>query len=84
LAITFPDRAQALFGRDGDLAFLLERTKLRGITAVVGRAQMGKNWLLNQAARRLSTGPQKHLVGFTEAAEPTDLFRQAVADLYSR
>lgn len=80
----FPDRTDALFGRDGDLAFLEERAGLKGITAVVGRAQMGKSWLLKEAARRLSLDPHKHLVGFTEAAEPTDLFRQAAADLYAR
>ena len=80
----FPDRTGALFGRDVDLAFLEERAELKGITAVVGRAQMGKSWLLKEAARRLSLDPHKHLVGFTEAAEPTDLFRQAAADLYAR
>jgi hypothetical protein len=50
----FPDRSQVSFGREPDLAYLLERSEHSGITAVTGRAQMGKSWLLTELARRLS------------------------------
>jgi hypothetical protein len=52
----FPDRSQILFGREPDLAYLLGRSEHSGITAVIGRAQMGKSWLLTELARRLSYG----------------------------
>jgi len=42
----FPDNSNILFGRGPDLAYLLERSEHSGLTAVVGRAQMGKSWLL--------------------------------------
>jgi len=50
----FADNSKALFGREPDLAYLLERSGHRGVTAVIGRAQMGKSWLLTELARRLS------------------------------
>jgi len=62
----------------------MDRAEVKGITAVTGRAQMGKSWLLTEAARRLCEDQKQFHVGFTEASEPTDLFRQAVSDLYSR
>ena len=50
----FPDNSPFLFGREADLAHLAERISQRGITAVVGRPQMGKSWVLLELARRLS------------------------------
>ena len=50
------DRSELLFGRAPDLDYLLKRAEQRGITAVVGRARMGKSWLLMELARRLSQG----------------------------
>ena len=92
-----PDRSQILFGRQPDLDYLLQRTERPGLTAVVGRAQMGKSWLLTELARQLSimkppvsTVPSilaqpPVLVGFTEAlGETADLLLRAVVDLYSR
>ena len=43
---TFPDRSSILFGREKDIAFLLERTERAGVTVVLGPPQMGKSWLL--------------------------------------
>jgi len=80
----FQDRRGTLFGRNRDLIYLTERAELKGVTAVVGRAEMGKSWVLTEAARRLSEGSKQYLVGFSEASGPTDLFRQTVSDLYSR
>jgi hypothetical protein len=82
-----PDHSQVLFGREPDLAYLLERSEQSGITAVIGRAQMGKSWLLTELARRLSheagsvhspaihfqtlLGRPLYLVGFAESLGET-------------
>jgi hypothetical protein len=95
----FPDRSQALYGREPDLAYLLERSQRSGLTAVVGRAQMGKSWLLVELARRLSldggrgrsganplslAGPPRSLVGFIESQGLTaDLLLRGAVDLYT-
>src|ERR1035441_2219664 len=67
------------------------------MTAVVGRAQMGKSWLLTELARNAGSihSPAVHfqtlldqpsyLVGFAESlGETADLLLRAVVDLYSR
>jgi len=54
MGLEFQDRRKVLFGREPDLAYLLDRARQKGMTAVVGRAQMGKSWLLTELARRLS------------------------------
>jgi hypothetical protein len=48
------DRRSKLFGRHQDIDHLIRRVKLKGLTAVVGRPQMGKTWLLTHAAWQLS------------------------------
>jgi hypothetical protein len=80
------DRAGRLFGREADLAFLVGRAAATGLTAIVARPQMGKSWVMVEAARRLSLdAAQPALVGFAEADEITsDLLLRAVADLYER
>src|SRR5271157_549621 len=96
----FQDRSKVLFGRGPDLAHLLSRAPQKGMTAVAGRAQMGKSWLLTELARQLSQdgGPLRsgtmqslnlerpsYLVGFTESlGETSDLLLRAVVDLYTR
>jgi hypothetical protein len=95
----FVDNSERLFGREPDLAYLLERAGHSGMTAVVGRAQMGKSWLLTEFARQLSRnsahsqsttvlkllGQPSYLVGFAESlGETADLLLRAVVDLYSR
>ena len=81
----FPDRSSILFGRNPDLFHLLRRAENTGITAVAGRAQMGKSWLLTELARRLSAPPSRYVLGFTESlGETPDLLLRAVADLYTR
>ena len=81
----FPDRSSILFGRAPDLAYLMGRAGNKGITAVVGRAQMGKSWLLTELSRQLSDPPSRYLVGATESlGETSDLLLRAVVDLYTR
>lgn len=96
----FQDRNGILFGREEDLAYLLTRSERQGLTAIVGRPQMGKSWLLTELSRRLSEPLQppqsasaqsplsarpSYLVGFAESfGETADLMLRAVADLYSR
>jgi hypothetical protein len=94
-----PDRSEILFGREVDLAHLLDRSERPGITAIVGRAQMGKSWLLTELARRLSLNAKRPgapvdipslmqpccLVGFAEAmGETADLLLRGAVDLYTR
>jgi hypothetical protein len=96
----FPDRSGQIFGRELDIAHLLDRSRQRGITAVVGRPQMGKSWLLMELASRLSLSakpspspidvphlfaPPTCLVGtFELQAVADDFLLRAVVDLYSR
>ena len=95
----FIDKSGFIFGRDADIAFLLARTRMRGVTAVLARAQMGKSWLLTEVARRLlSEGwPETSvdsplslrglppLVGVVESqGESADMLPRAVQDLYTR
>src|SRR5215469_13362832 len=98
MAIELTDRSAILFGRGPDLAYLLSRAGRKGITAVVGRAQMGKSWLLTELARQLSQDRAalhsgtiqslnlkdrpSYLVGFTD--ETADPLLRAVVDLYTR
>src|SRR5215469_11020408 len=81
----FPDRSSVLFGRQPDLDYLLDRATQKGITAVVGRPQMGKSWLLTEAARRLADPPRGYLVGFVESfGETSDLLLRTIVNLYTR
>jgi hypothetical protein len=96
----FFDNSEILFGREQDLAFLEERARESGITAVVAPPQRGKSWLLMELARRPSLGrapnesrlqtiplsaPMHFLVGFASAEGSTsDQMLRAVVDLYTR
>jgi hypothetical protein len=96
----FADNSSVLFGREHDLAYLLERSRVPGVTAVIGQPQMGKSWLLTEAARQLSCdGWTSHaplpgalslaalppLVGLVESqGESADMLPRAVQDLYTR
>ena len=84
-----------LFGREQDVAYLIERCGRRGLTAVVGKPQMGKSWLLTEVARRLteerpaagvlSLGGSGAMVGYVESqGEFADMLPRAVEDLYVR
>jgi hypothetical protein len=86
VAKDLPDRRHRLFGREGDLAALAARARVKGLTAVVARPQMGKSWLLTELARRLAGEHEpRHLVGFAESfGETPDLLLRAVVDLYQR
>jgi hypothetical protein len=85
MARELPNRSAELFGREPDLEYLLARAGNKGVTAVLGRAQMGKSWLLTEAARRLAGPPSPYLIGFMESqGESSDLFLRAIADLYTR
>jgi hypothetical protein len=86
MARELADRRDRLFGREGDLAHLLERARFKGLTAVVARPQMGKSWLLTELARRLAQEHEPpHLVGFAESfGETPDLLLRTVVDLYAR
>jgi hypothetical protein len=96
----FPDNSERLFGREPELAYLFRRCELRGLTAVVGRPQMGKSSLLAELARQRSqsvrharspeavlnlSAQPSYLVGFAEAGvENPDQMLRVVADLYCR
>ena len=80
----FPDRSGVLFGREPDLAYLLTRASYKGVSVVLGRAQMGKSWLLTETARRLALSADPPLVGYTECmGESADQFLRATVDLYT-
>jgi hypothetical protein len=81
-----PDRRDRLFGREQDLARLIDRVRFKGLTAVVARPAMGKSWLLTELARRLAAEHEpRHLVGFARSSGQTpDLLLRAVVDLYGR
>jgi hypothetical protein len=90
---TFPDRRGELFGRAEDIAYLMARGRQRGVTAVTGRAQMGKSWLLQEIGRQLSTAESGRilqeppsLVGYTESVgqNQENLLLRTVVDLYTR
>jgi hypothetical protein len=81
----FPDRSQRLFGRQPDLDALALRAGTPGLTAVIGRPQIGKTWLLAELARQLSETKPAHLVGLAESREgEPDLPLRAIVDLYAR
>lgn len=85
-----PATSPILFGREPDLAHLLERAQRSGVTAVTARAQMGKSAVLNELAARLEQQPDGNLfkaplVGITESlGETSDLLLRAVSSLYTR
>ena len=72
-----------LFGRQGDLGFLLKRSTSQGVTVVTGRPRSGKSWLFHELGRSL--GHLEFLVGYFESpGGPTDMPLRAVADAYAR
>lgn len=80
----FEDRRYRLFGREGDVQALLERSREKGFTLVTGRPRMGKTWLLQEACRRLEM-ELGVLVGYFECPGGlTDVPLRAVADAYAR
>ncbi len=86
MAQDLENRGDRLFGAGPAVAFLRDRARGTGLTAIVGRPQMGKSWLLNEVARQLSEATDDPwLVGFAEASGNTpDLLLRAVSDLYQR
>lgn len=73
-----------MFGREPDIAYCVARAGIRGLTAIVARPQMGKTWLLQELAYRLSND-MDYIVGATEAiGQTSDLFLRATIDLYQR
>lgn len=80
-----PDHRHRFFGREQDVAALMDRIGRQGLTALVGRPQIGKSWLLNELARRLASDEPRHLVGIAESkGETPDLLLRAIEDLYAR
>jgi hypothetical protein len=79
-------RGDRLFGREADLARLLQRTQRYGLTAIVGPPQIGKSWLLMELAYRLDRDVSpRSLVGFKPSPEgANDPLLQVVSDLYQR
>jgi hypothetical protein len=79
----FIDRREMMFGREPDVARLVDRAQSTGSTVLTGRARMGKSWLLEAVALRLSG--QGFLVGLHECqgTEPDAILR-ATRDLYDR
>jgi hypothetical protein len=72
-----------LFGREPDIQYLLGRAQAKGLTAVAGRPKMGKTWLLEEVARRLTEAGL--LVGYHESTGQTsDLLLRCLSDLYTR
>ena len=81
-----PDNSAEFFGRGALVQTLIDRVYRKGVTALVGRPQIGKSWLLKEVARQLAAGHKdKHLVGFAvSTGQLTDLAIRATADLYER
>ncbi len=73
-----------LFGREPDLDYLAQRAGAKGLTAVVGRPQAGKSWLLQKFADRLASD-DAFLVGYAESTgQYADLLLRSLRDLYTR
>ncbi len=80
----FKDRSEELFGRKKDIEHLLQRVRRKGITAVSGRPQLGKTWLLEQVGWVLESHEQ-YIVGYNESTgESDDHLLRTVLDLYKR
>jgi hypothetical protein len=78
-----PEASRPLFGREPDMSYLLARARTQGLTAVIGRPQIGKSRLLRQACTdlRLHHG---FLTGYAESTgETADLLLRALSDLYT-
>ena len=73
-----------MFGRKADIGRLIKRSRSKGLTAVVGRPQMGKTWLLEQVGGLLGK-EHKCIVGYHESkGESDDHLLRTVLDLYKR
>jgi len=79
----FEDRTDRLFGRQGDIDYLLERVKKNGITFVTGRPRMGKSWLLQEVGRQLADS-KDFIVGYHESKNSTQPLKHVVENLYVR
>ncbi len=80
----FEDRSYLLFGRQPDIDYLMQRVEKKGLTAIAGRPQMGKTWLLEQVGFLLDDH-QTCIVGYHESkGESDDHLLRAVMDLYRR
>ncbi len=51
--VVLESRRDVIFGRDAEIKYLVERSKAYGITARIGRPQMGKSTLLKELAWEL-------------------------------
>jgi hypothetical protein len=80
----FPDRRWRLFARDGDIDKLVARAYEPGLTAVFAPARMGKTWIMEEVARRLSAPEQGFVVGYHEAMGGSSHLLYTVSDLYTR
>lgn len=79
---SLPDRPDVLFGRQPDLDYLHARTDARGITAVVGRPQLGKSGLLAEFAHQLADQHGGPLVGYAASSGEGGLLLRAAKNLY--
>lgn len=79
----FSDRSEHLFGRANQVRYIVDRSRVRGLTLVWGRPKMGKTWTLTEAARHMIED-EGLLIGYHEStgAESSHLL-YAVADLYA-
>ncbi len=77
-------KSRVLFGREPDLEYLSGRVRTKGLTAITGRPQAGKTWLLLDLRDRLHLD-NDYLVGYAvSTGQYADLLRRALLDLYQR
>lgn len=79
----FKDRRGEMFGRMRVLETLRHRAERPGLTALVGRPQAGKSWLVEELARTL-TDDHECIVGYHQSGGAPDNVLRAVQDLYIR
>lgn len=79
----FEDRRDVLFGRMRALETLRRRAEQPGLTALVGRPQAGKSWLVEELGRTL-TDDHHCIVGYHQSSGASDNVLRAVQDLYGR
>ena len=80
------ETGEVQFARADDLAHLIDRAQYPGLTAITGRAQIGKTWVVEELARTLSVdGDPPYLAGFAKSyGQEPDLLLRAIIDLYVR
>ncbi len=70
------------FGRKSELAYLRARAEARGLTAIVGRPQAGKSWLLEEFRDQLAAD-DGFQVGYAESTgQYADLLLRSLSNLY--